>query len=103
MKQSFLSICLILFALPSWGESYLCTIDKMVETYDSFSSEYKASKQMSGDSFGFSISNNKVKFTDKGWFVADILNIDSKSSDNSYFVASNSKNLFKFQVFQILG
>ena len=91
---------MILALLPSQvlANKYICTIERMGRTYETYVSDEKPVSSLK--SFGFQIKSNSVKFSDKGWFVNDRMDIRSKEESGGKIVsfsAANYSNIVNFR------
>jgi len=78
------------------GNSYICTLDVMGKTFESYVKEWLPAE--SHKSFGFKIDGHNVLFSEKGWFYDDTLELQTKvERDNKLvmFTAVNERNFVK--------
>lgn len=100
-KVKFLStvfFVLTVFPISAFADSYLCTIDRMGRTYESWVSDEQPAQHLK--SFGFQIMYDQLIFSEKGWFVNDVMTLTQKTETGEKlvgFTAVNSTNIVKFK------
>ena len=90
---------MILALLPSQvlANKYICTIERMGRTYETYVSDEEPVSSLK--SFGFEVKSNSVKFSDKGWFVSDSMDIRSKEESSGEIVSFSATNYSNIVIF----
>jgi len=100
-KVNFITaVCFVLtlFPVSAFADNYLCTIDRMGRIYEGRVSDERPAPHLK--SFGFQIKYSQVIFSEKGWFVSDVLSLSQKTESGGKlvgFTATNAKNIVKFK------
>ena len=100
-KLNFITaVCFVLtlFPVSAFADNYLCTIDRMGRIYEGRVSDERPAPHLK--SFGFQIKYGQLIFSEKGWFVSDVMSISQKTERGGKlvgFTAVNSENIVKFK------
>ena len=98
LRNIFYLMILVLLPSQVLANNYFCTIERMGRTYETSVSDEKPASHLK--SFGFQVKSNSVKFSDKGWFVSDRMDIRSKEESGGQIVsfsAANYSNIVNFR------
>lgn len=100
-KLNFITMAFFVLTVSpvsAFADNYLCTIDRMGRTYEGRVSDERPAPHLK--SFGFQIKYGQLIFSEKGWFVSDVMSISQKTERGGKlvgFTAVNSENIVKFK------